>query len=463
MSAAILLVDDDPDVLLAARLALQDLGAPLLEAAGPQPALALLAQQDVAVVLLDMNFQRGHTQGEEGLALLRTLRQRFPQTLVIVVTAHAGLNLAVQAMQLGAQDFIAKPWHHERLQTTVRNALALHHTRGEAARWRQSTQELGRPEGPLLIGQSPAWRHVLGLIEQVAPTEANVLILGENGSGKELVAQALHRASARAQGPLVAVDMGAVAPTLFESELFGHRKGAFTDARADRIGRIAAADGGTLFLDEIGNLPLALQPRLLSVLERREVQPLGSPRAQPVDVRVISATNVSRDALADERQFRADLLWRLNTVEIHVPPLRQRRADIPLLAEHFLRHYTARYGRPPRQFSQAALQAMDAHAWPGNVRALRHAVERAVVLARSERIVPEDLALISPGPALGSAASREAAGGADDAAEDLNLERMERQLVQRALSRNAWNISKAAQQLGLTRAALYRRMQRHGL
>ncbi len=458
MSSRICIVDDDPDVVLAARQALAGLGLDLASADSPAAALAQLAQHDTALLLLDMNFRRGSTLGEEGLALLRELRQRHPHTAVIVVTAHAAVGLAVQAMQLGAIDFISKPWLNERLVTTVKNAVALHETRRAAAQLKGQAHELARRETPALIGNSPAWQHVLAMIEQVAPTQANVLILGENGCGKELVAQALHRASPRAAAPLVALDMGAIAPSLFESELFGHRKGAFTDARSDRTGRIAAADGGTLFLDEIGNLPLALQPRLLSVLERREVLPVGGNRAQPVDVRVISATNVSRDTLADERQFRADLLWRLNTVEIHVPPLRQRRPDIPLLAEHFLAHYSHKYAKPLRRFNEAALHAMHAHDWPGNVRALRHAVERAVVMARGERIGPDDLALGAPSASL---RTEQRAGAAT--ADDLNLDRMERRLIERALSQSAWNISRAAEQLGLTRASLYRRMQRHGL
>ncbi|GAP33874.1 sigma-54-dependent transcriptional regulator [Piscinibacter sakaiensis] len=479
MPPALLLVDDDPDVLLAARLALAELGCPLLEAATPADALQALAEHEVAVVLLDLNFRRGDTDGREGLALLARLQRAQPALVVVVVTAHAGVGLAVQAMQQGAADFVAKPWSNERLRATVRQALALHATRHEAERARRQAAELGQPPagsaGPReaphgLIGESSAIAHVRALIDRVAPTDANVLVLGENGTGKELVAAALHRASARADGPLVTVDMGAVPATLFDSELFGHRRGAFTDARSDRVGRIAAADGGTLFLDEIGNLPLALQPRLLAVLERRLVTPVGSDRPLPVDLRVVSATNLRRDTLADERQFRADLLWRLNTVEIHVPPLRQRRQDVPLLAEHFLQLYARKYGRPLRGFSEAAQRAMAAHDWPGNVRALRHAVERAVVVCAGARIGPEDLALAAP--ARRAADGTSAAEAADDTApeaanggggEDLNLERVERRVVERALALHAWNISLAARELGLSRAALYRRMQRHGL
>jgi DNA-binding NtrC family response regulator len=476
MSTPVLLVDDDPDVLQAAQMALQQGPWQLLCAEGPAAAREQMARQAVAVVLLDLNFRRGDSSSSEGLALLRELRQEHPQAVIVVVTAHAGVGLAVQAMQLGASDFISKPWSNERLAATVRNAAELHATRQAAQRALLQAAELGQPApqdgiepgdnaGHGLIGSSPAIAHVRALVERAAPSQANVLILGENGSGKELVAVALHRASARAHAPLVALDMGALPAQLVDSELFGHRKGAFTDARSDRVGRIAAADGGTLFLDEIGNLPLALQPKLLAVLERRQVTPLGSNAALDVDLRVISATNLSRDALADERQFRPDLLWRLNTVEIHVPPLRQRRDDIPLLATHFVRHYSRRYGKPERSFSDGALNALVEHAWPGNVRALRHAVERAVVMGSGARISAEDLAL-APAAALRAergGADAALAAAADGSAADLNLERAERQLVARALAKHAWNISLAARELGLTRASLYRRMQRHGL
>jgi DNA-binding NtrC family response regulator len=501
VQATVLLVDDDPDVLLAARVALQGRGLRIADARSPAEALARLANDgngantgevagevaseaadEVAAVLLDLNFRRGATSGEEGLECLAAIRKRHPEVGVIVVTAHAAVDLAVAAMHQGASDFISKPWSNERLATTVANAVELHRARRAAARLAQQAAELGQPAGAPapeglsashaahgLIGRSPGIAHVRSLIERVAPTEANVLILGENGTGKELVALALHRASPRAGAPMVAVDMGALPATLFESELFGHRKGAYTDARSDRVGRIAAADGGTLFLDEIGNLPLALQPKLLAVLERRRVTPLGSNASLAVDVRVVCATNQARDALADERQFRPDLLFRLNTVEIHVPPLRQRREDIPLLAEHFAQHYSRKYGKPLRTFSEAALRAMSAHDWPGNVRALRHAVERAVVMSpggATGRFGPEDLALAGPHVAQAAQAThrRSAIATPTNAeAEDLNLERAERQLVERALVRHAWNISLAARELGLTRASLYRRMQRHGL
>jgi DNA-binding NtrC family response regulator len=469
MPTTVLLIDDDEDVLFAAAAVLEPEGHRVRGARGPDEARALLAAEPAGVVLLDLNFRRGDTQGEEGLAFLAELRARHPLAVVVVVTAHAGVAQAVRAMREGASDFVSKPWSHERLLATVHNAAELHATRRSAHEAEQRAAELGQPAAALapavhgLVGASPAIEHVRSLIDRVAPSDANVLVLGENGTGKELVAAALHRASARRHAPLVTLDMGALPATLFESELFGHRKGAFTDARSDRVGRFAAAHRGTLFLDEIGNLPLALQPKLLAALERREVRPLGGSQPLAVDVRVISATNLSRDALADERQFRPDLLWRLNTVEIHVPPLRQRREDIPLLAAHFLALYRRKYGKPPLAFTAAARAAMQAHAWPGNVRALRNAVERAVVMAAGDEITPADLALA---PEARSAHARSdgtpaAEGGA--AAEDLNLERAERALVERALDKHAWNISLAARELGLTRASLYRRMQRHGL
>jgi DNA-binding NtrC family response regulator len=466
MPPTLLLVDDDPDIALAAQLALEPLSLRFVAVQSPAAALEALRAGPVAVLLLDLNFRRGHTRGDEGLALLARLRAEHGETEVVVVTAHAGVELAVQAMQQGAVDFVTKPWANERLRATVAQALALHESRHAAAQAQRRVAELARaPAGAAaaLLGHSAPMQRLRSLVERVASTDANVLVLGENGVGKELVAQALHRASPRRDAPLVTVDLGAVAPTLFESELFGHRRGAFTDARSDRTGRIAAADGGSLFLDELGNLPLTLQPRLLAVLERREVLPVGANTPLAVDLRVISATNLPREALADETQFRADLLFRLNTVEIVVPALRERQEDIPLLAEHFLQHHSARHGKPLRPFSEAALRAMQQHPWPGNVRALRHAVERAVVLALGPRIGPDDLAL-GPGlPAPLAAAARRGTLPAAGQAQDLRLEAIERQHIERVLALRGWNISHAAADLGLSRASLYRRMQRHGL
>jgi DNA-binding NtrC family response regulator len=463
MSEKVLIVDDDPDVLQASRLALLSLGCQILTAHNPEQLPMLVNRQAVGVVLLDLNFERGSIDGEVGLGLLKTIKANNPDTAVIVVTAHVGISLAVEAMKLGASDFITKPWTNERLITTVRNALELRATKLKASRLEQQASEIANPskQNSAMIGRSPAMQHVLSLIERAAPTDANVLILGENGTGKELVARALHQASKRADRSLITVDLGAVTHSLFESELFGHKKGSFTDAKSDRIGRLGAADRGTLFLDEIGNLPLNLQPKLLSALEQRQVTPVGSNAPMSIDVRVISATNLLRDELADEKKFRPDLLFRLNTLEIHIPPLRQRREDIPLLAAHFLAQYTYKYDKPLRDFTPAAIEALTEHDWPGNVRALRHAIERVVILSRGDRYTADDLAL--PKNHLTGARVDDQNTPQPDESANLNLERMEKELVERALKKNAWNISLAAKDLGLTRASLYRRMERYGL
>ena len=363
-------------------------------------------------------------------------------------------------MKRGATDFVSKPWSNERLLATVRTAAALRSSREEAVTERRRAAAVTAPaaggETPLL-GKSPLIARVFSLIERAAQTEANVLILGENGTGKELVARELHRRSRRADGVLVSVDLGAVAENLFESELFGHVKGAFTDARGDRIGRLQAADGGTLFLDEVGNLPLHLQPKLLTALEQRRVIPVGANKPVPIDVRVIAATNLPPDRLADESLFRQDLLFRLNTVEIELPPLRERREDILLLVDHFVALYAKKYGKPVRELPGDVAAALQAYDWPGNVRALRHAAERAVILAGEDRFTVEDFSL-SRGTAPKPSAPPSPSPG-----DDLNLDRAERHMVESALKKHSYNISLAAAELGLTRASLYRRMDKHGL
>ena len=452
-----IVIDDDPDIVQAAQLLLRDLFGEVVGVASPAAALPVIAERLPDVVLLDMNFARGATDGAEGFAALRDILARDPQAVVVVITAHGGVTVAVEAMKRGATDFVSKPWSNERLLATVRTAAQLRATRREAAAERQRAVALGTPvpgsETPLL-GSSPAMRRVLSLIERAAPTDANVLILGENGTGKELVARAIHDRSRRSEAVMVTVDLGAVAQTLIDSELFGHVKGAFTDARGDRIGRLQAADGGTLFLDEIGNLPLHLQPKLLTALEQRKVTPVGANRSVPIDVRVIAATNLTARQLADDGLFRQDLRFRLNTVEIELPPLRERSEDVPELVEHFIAHYTRRYGKPIRALPRSTVAALAAHDWPGNVRALRHAAERAVILAMGDAFTIEDFSL-PPRERL--------VGLAPAPVEDLNLERAERQLVERALRKHAYNISLAASELGLTRASLYRRMEKHGL
>jgi DNA-binding NtrC family response regulator len=461
--ARCLVVDDDPDILLSARLLLRDLFKEVATFQGPEEALAAMEQEAPDVILLDANFGRGATNAAEGFHWLGEILKVDPEAVVVMITAHGGIQTAVEAMKRGATDFVSKPWSNERLLATVRTAAALRTSREEATTERRRAAAIAAPtaggETPLL-GRSPAIARIFSLIERAAPTEANVLILGENGTGKELVARELHRKSRRGDRVFVSVDLGAVAPNLFESELFGHVKGAFTDARGDRIGRLQAADGGTLFLDEVGNLPLHLQPKLLTALEQRQVIPVGANKPVPIDVRVIAATNMSPDQLGDESRFRQDLLFRLNTVEIELPPLRDRRDDIPLLIDHYVALYSKKYGKAAREIPPEVLSALKAYDWPGNVRALRHAAERAVILSADGAFTVEDFSLsraaaaariATPPPTVSSSAS------------DLNLERAERQMIEQALKKHAYNISLAAQELGLTRASLYRRMDKHGL
>ena len=456
-----LIIDDDPDILLSARLLLRDLFREVADFQSPEDALAAMDQELPDVVLLDANFGRGATNAAEGFHWLAEILKRDPQAVVVMITAHAGIQIAVEAMKRGATDFVSKPWSNERLLATVRTAAALRTTREEAVTERKRVVAVGAPAAGgemALLGRSPAMARVYSLVERAAPTEANVLILGENGTGKELVARELHARSRRADNVLVSVDLGAVAENLFESELFGHVKGAFTDARSDRIGRMPAASGGSLFLDEIGNLPLHLQPKLLTALEQRQVIPVGANKPVPIDVRVIAATNCPAEQLGDEGRFRQDLLFRLNTVEIELPPLRERREDILLLVDHFIALYAKKYGKPARALPDDVAWALEHYDWPGNVRALRHAAERAVILADGEAFTVEDFSLSR------SAAARPTApappGGPR---EDLNLDRAEKQMVEQALKKHSYNISLAAAELGLTRASLYRRMEKHGL
>jgi DNA-binding NtrC family response regulator len=452
-----LIVDDDADILLAARLTLRDLFAEVVVTPSPEEALARLAKSSPDVILLDANFARGATNGAEGFLWLDRFLQADPDAVVVLITAHAGVQIAVEAMKRGATDFVSKPWSNERLRATISTAAQLRRSRRATGVEKAKVATVAQPahETPLL-GESRAIRQVLSLIERAAPTEANVLILGENGTGKELVAREIHRRSRRGAGALVSVDMGAIADSLFDSELFGHVKGAFTDARADRIGRLQAADGGTLFLDEIGNLPLHLQPKLLTALAQRQVTPVGANKPVEIDIRVVSATNLSPERLGDEGIFRPDLLFRLNTVEIELPPLRDRREDIPLLLGHFLELYARKYGAPDRELPGEVVAALQDYAWPGNVRALRHAAERAVILAQGEAYAIADFPIQRGGQPVRMAS-------AEAAPADLNLDRVERQMIERALQMHAYNISAAAGELGLTRGSLYRRMEKHGL
>jgi DNA-binding NtrC family response regulator len=458
-----IIIDDDPDIGLSARLLLRDLFAEVADFQTPDEALASMAEELPDVILLDANFGRGATNAAEGFHWLSEILKRDPQAVVVMITAHAGVSVAVEAMKRGATDFVSKPWSNERLLATVRTAAALRTSRAEVVTERKRAVAVTAPaaggETPLL-GESPGMARVWSLIERAGPTDANVLILGENGTGKELAARELHRRSRRADQVLVSVDLGAVAENLFESELFGHVKGAFTDARADRIGRMQAADGGTLFLDEIGNLPLHLQPKLLTALEQRQIVPVGANKPVKIDVRVIAATNCPPEQLGDETRFRQDLLFRLNTVEIDLPPLRERREDILQLADHFIHFYAKKYGKPARVLPPDVVRALEAYDWPGNVRALRHAAERAVILADGDAFTEADFSLSRGGPAIRPGAP---APAPTTLAGDLNLDRAEKHMVEEALKKHSYNISLAAAELGLTRASLYRRMEKHGL
>jgi DNA-binding NtrC family response regulator len=448
-----LVVDDDPDIALAARLALRDLFDQIDTLPSTTELLAYLKRNSPDAILLDLNFERAATEGREGLEYLAKIMEQDPDSAVVIITAHGAVSIAVEAIKRGASDFVAKPWSNERLLATVRSAAALRRSRRDAQVERGRAAELRQAVDTPLLGISDSIGRVRDLIERAAPTDANVLILGENGTGKEIVAREIHRLSRRSDKPMVSIDLGATTESLFDSELFGHVKGAFTGAAGERMGRLKAADGSTLFLDEIGNLPIHLQPKLLTALEQRQVVPVGSNRPVPIDVRVVAATNLSSDQLADPARFREDLLFRLNTIEIRIPPLRDRRDDIPVLLDHYLALYSRKYGRPARDLPPAVLEVLLGQDWPGNVRALRHAAERAVIMADGGRYALEDFPL----PARPSSPQVPSVAGG------LNLDQLEKQMIERALRMHHFNISLAAAELGLSRGALYRRMEKHGI
>jgi DNA-binding NtrC family response regulator len=446
----ILAADDQQHVLEAIELLLRPQGYEVETARSPSLVREALATGSYDSVLIDLNYTRDTTSGREGLDLLSEIVALDNTTPVIVMTAWANIDLAVEAMRRGARDFIQKPWENERLLAILRTQVELHRALRDAQRLAAQNRLLQTEGRPQFIATAPAMQAVLGAITRVGPSDANVLITGEHGTGKEVVAQTLHAVSGRASRAMIAVNTGAVPEGLFESELFGHVKGAFTDARSDRIGRFELADGGTIFLDEIGNVPLHQQAKLLRVLEAGEIERVGSSRSRKIDVRVISATNTDLRAACGSGQFREDLLFRLNTVEIHVPALRERREDIPVLAIHFLARYASRYRRPVQGFEASALQLLMQYSWPGNVRELEHTLERAVLMCHGTEIQRADLGLDSlrqHNPNL----------------EELSLESVEAILIRKALQRSQGNVSQAAEMLGLSRGALYRRMEKYGL
>jgi len=464
----ILIVDDDEDILIAGKLLLKRHYKTVVTCNRPEHVPELMANQQFDAILLDMNFGPGESSGEQGFHWLSKILEIDPEAVVVMITAHGGVNIAVDAIKKGATDFIAKPWENQKVVATLSASVKLRRTRTEAQQLKQTNRALAQvvsnPTQPML-GSSKAMRDVLSMIERAGPTDANVLLLGENGTGKELAARELHQQSQRSHKIFMSVDLGAITESLFESELFGHKKGAFTDARDDRVGRIQAANGGTLFLDEVGNLPLHQQAKLLTVLEQRKVTPVGSDIAVPINVRVIAATNVPKEKLSNEEVFRQDLLFRLNTVEITLPPLRERQQDITDIAHHYAEFYCKKYGKHTKAFSPEALEAIQTYRWPGNVRALRHTLERAVILSEGDAFVPSDFNLSDQPNQPGDIAPI-SSNNVDETIPteaDLNLERLEYRAIEQALKKHRYNISHAAKELGLTRAALYRRMEKHGL
>lgn len=449
----ILVVDDDGDVLLAAKMFLKQHAESVHTEKTPHVLPSLLKSSSYDLIVLDMNFTQDIGSGREGFYWLKKILELDPAAVVVLITAYGDVEMAVKAIKEGATDFVIKPWQNEKLLATLSAAMTIRRSRQQVDHLRSQQRQLSADLDQRFqdfVGKSPGMQQLFATIEKVAHTEANVLILGENGTGKELVAREIHRQSSRSAELFLSVDMGALHENLFESELFGYVKGAFTDARDDRAGRFEVASRGTLFLDEIGNLPLSLQSKLLTVLQNREVTRLGSNKPRPVDIRLICASNKPlREAVA-QKQFRQDLFYRINTVEIQLPPLREREGDIPLLVEHFLRVYSKKYQKPLPRLSAATLKRLEMYGWPGNIRELQHAVERAVIMKETDILQPSDFFLLSHEPQT-------------LAEEGHNLEDVEKSVIRKVLGKHGGNISHAAKELGLTRTALYRRLQKYGL
>jgi two-component system, NtrC family, response regulator HydG len=452
----ILIVDDNEDLLFAAKMLLKKHAKEVTIEKDPRRIPFLVNNNSYDVILLDMNFTEDTTSGKEGFHWLKQIKEIDAKAVVILITAFGDVEMAVQALKEGATDFILKPWQNEKLIATLTSASRLKESYNEvdklSKKQRQLQSDLKKPYSDI-IGHSASMKNIFSIIDKVAQTDANVLILGENGTGKELIARAIHDRSHRKDEIFVGVDMGAITETLFESELFGHKKGAYTDAKDDRAGRFEIADGGTLFLDEIGNLSMPLQSKLLTVLQRREVTRIGSNKAIPVDIRLICATNMHVHEMVMENTFRQDLLYRINTVEIFLPPLRERQDDIPVLAEHFLKSYSQKYRKEFKAFSPSALQLLQKYSWPGNIRELQHAIERAIIMAEGDQLDSRDFFFLSAKPTNEKIATPAS----------FNLDEVEKNVIQKAIDKNGGNISKAAKELGLTRASLYRRLEKYGL
>lgn len=451
---SILIVDDDDAVLLSAQLFLEQYFIAVRKINNPSQITEAFKEHRFDLVLLDMNFKQGETSGEEGLKWLDEIKKISPETNVLLMTAYGEVDIAVEAMKKGAMDFIMKPWQNEKLLATVRNALK--YTSQERRvkqlenRERVLVSSMGE-EYREMIGQSSSLNKIKKLIDKVAATEAEVLILGENGTGKEVAARALHAKSNRSDEVFIAVDLGSIPENLFESELFGHKKGAFTDAKEDRTGRFEAASGGTLFLDEIGNLTPTLQSKLLTVLQRRQIVPVGANQPVDIDVRIISATNTNLKEAVAHQQFREDLLYRINTVELEIPPLRDRIADLPELLKHFIEKYEHKYNKGPFEIDDSVIEKLKSHHWPGNVRELQHAIERAVILSEGLSLDETDFGFLKK------------AGDTAFNLEDYNLENIEAWAIKKAIDKHEGNISHAAKELGLSRGAMYRRMDKYNL
>jgi len=453
----ILIVDDNEDLLKAAKMFLKRHFAQVDIEKNPEALPALMSNEDYDVILLDMNFTKDVSSGSEGYYWLEKILQIDPSAVVVLITAYGDVQMAVKAIKAGATDFVLKPWENEKLLATLFSSMRLRETLDEVQTLKIKNQEINiaiNEKYSDIIGQSPSMQRIFQTIDRVAHTDANVLILGENGTGKELIARAIHRNSARKSESFVSVDLGSITETLFESELFGHKKGAFTDAKEDRPGRFEMANGGTLFLDEIGNLSMPLQAKLLTVLQNRRVSRVGANKETPVDIRLVCATNMPLYEMVKENRFRQDLLYRINTIEIEIPSLRDRMEDIPLLANHFLKQYASRYDKKITKISEGALSRMHKHPWPGNIRELQHSIERAVILSNASVLQPEDFN-------FSLNAGKESDNGLS--LDQFNLDEVEKLLIRKVLKKYNGNITQAAAELGLTRSSLYRRLEKHGL
>jgi DNA-binding NtrC family response regulator len=450
----ILIVDDNEDVLFALNLLLEPYVEKVKVTTQPSRIAHFMQIFEPDVILLDMNFRRDAISGEEGFDCLEQILGMDPEAVVLFMTAYADTEKAVRAIKAGATDFIPKPWEKEKLLATLSSAVKLRQSRREVKQLQDRVEALSGPDKdvPMMIGQSKVMQDVFSTIRQLSETDANILILGENGTGKDLVARSLRFFSPRQQAPFVTIDLGSVPESLFESELFGYEKGAFTDARKAKAGRMEVASGGTLFLDEIGNLSLSMQSKLLTAIEKRQISRLGSTRALPIDVRLICATNANIREMVENGQFRQDLLYRINTIEIHIPPLRERGEDIVLLAEFFLKKFAHKYKKEVQGLTREAKQKLMRYPWPGNVRELQHAMERAVILSKAAWLKPNDF-MLTPQPEKKKS----------ELEEILNLEQLELNAIKRALKLRHGNVSEAAELLGITRYALYRKMSKNEL